>query len=647
MAASHGTRTDATASAGTDVHPDEGRAAARRSGRGPGRRAGLWERTVPLRWLAPSTALIALVIVFPALYMGAMAFMSINQIGMITGFAGLDNFRTLFAEPALWPVVTNTASWLVVVVGITVVLSLALAQFLSKDFVGRRFVRLAVVVPWAASLVMTATVWRFLFEGGNGLLNRLLMDLSILSAPHDWYKDPSTAFASIMAVGVITSIPFTTYVLLAGLQSIPGDLHEAARIDGAGAWRAWLHVTLPMLRPSLLVALVLNMLHVFNAFTVIWVISGKTAGTSADTTVTWMYKIAFTTRLDPGEAAALAVLNVAFLVLLIAVFGLLLRPVRRPDAPVAAGPAAEPPREDRAERRAAPPPRAAAPPSPAIVALHRGWRRARPVVLPFTGLLVAAFFLAPYVAMFLGSLKTDAELFEVPANYLPREWAWSNYADVWRVIPLADYFRVSLTLALSATAVVLLVSAPAAYILARTEFRGKAAFLMLILVTQMFPAVALIIGLYREALFLGGVHQYWFIIAVNSAFNIAFAVWIMHAHFRSIPVEIEEAAMLDGLGRLRIMLRLIVPLSAPAIITVTIFTFIQVWNEFIVALTLFNDPPNGRVPLTVGVQQFVGLYETNYQYLFAAALMAIVPAVILFALIEKYLVSGLTTGSGK
>ncbi|MFC7587217.1 hypothetical protein ACFQYP_28470 [Nonomuraea antimicrobica] len=78
-----------------------------------------------------------------------------------------------------------------------------------------------------------------------------------------------------------------------------------------------------------------------------------------------------------------------------------------------------------------------------------------------------------------------------------------------------------------------------------------------------------------------------------------------------------------------------------------IFTFIQVWNEFVIALTLFNDPASGRVPLTVGVQQFIGLYETNYQYLFAAALMAIVPAVILFALIEKHLVSGLTAGSTK
>ncbi|MFI6390117.1 ABC transporter permease subunit [Nonomuraea sp. NPDC050547] len=609
--------------------------------------ADLWQRTVPWRWLTPSTALIACVVGFPAVYMVWMSFLDISRIGLVRGFAGLDNYARLLKEDAFGQVAGNTLLWLVLVVGLTVLLSLALAQFLSKDFFGRKFVRLALVVPWAASLVMTATVWRFIYEGGNGLLNRLLMDLSIISAPVDWYKDPATALYSVMAVGIITSMPFTTYVLLSGLQTVPHDVLEAAKIDGASAWATWRRVTLPILRPSLMIALVLNMLHVFNAFTVIWVIMGKTAGNHADTTVTWLYKIAFTAQLDSGEAAALGVLNVAFLLLLILAFVLVLRPYRNPSAT-----------DDRpagsVSAAAAEPPAAATPWRPAPVKARpvlaragRGWARVRPVVLPIIGFAVALFFLAPYAAMLSGSLKTDAELFAVPADYLPGSWAWSNYADVWQRIPLADYFRVSLTVALASTALVLLVAAPAAYVLARSRFRGRTAFLGVILVTQMFPAVALLIGLYRQALFVDGIHSYAVIIAINSAFNLAFAVWILHAHFSSIPVDIDEAAMMDGLGKFRILLRMILPLAAPGLVTVMIFTFIQVWNEFVIALTLFNDPASGRVPLTVGIQQFIGLYETNYQYLFAAALMAIVPAVILFALIEKHLVSGLTTGSTK
>ncbi|MFI6297146.1 ABC transporter permease subunit [Nonomuraea sp. NPDC050790] len=606
--------------------------------------ADLWERTVPWRWLTPSTALIVCVVGFPAVYMVWMSFLDISRIGLVKGFAGFDNYARLLSEDAFGQVAGNTLLWLVIVVGLTVVLSLALAQFLSKEFFGRRFVRLALVVPWAASLVMTATVWRFIYEGGNGLLNRLLMDLSIISAPVDWYKDPATALYAVMAVGIVTSMPFTTYVLLSGLQTVPHDVLEAAKIDGAGAWATWRRVTLPILRPSLMIALVLNMLHVFNAFTVIWVIMGKTAGNHADTTVTWLYKIAFTAQLDSGEAAALGVLNVAFLLLLILAFVLVLRPYRNPSAAEEkpAPPSAAVAREPAAAVR--PPVRRT---RPVLLRAGRGWARARKVVMPVAGFAIALFFLAPYAAMLLGSLKTDAELFAVPADYLPKSWAWSNYADVWRRIPLADYFRVSLTVALASTALVLLVAAPAAYVLARSRFRGRGAFLGVILVTQMFPAVALLIGLYRQALFVDGINSYAVIIAINSAFNLAFAVWILHAHFGSIPVDIDEAAMMDGLGRFRILVRMILPLAAPGLVTVMIFTFIQVWNEFVIALTLFNDPAGGRVPLTVGIQQFIGLYETNYQYLFAAALMAIVPAVILFALIEKHLVSGLTAGSTK
>ncbi|WP_207781892.1 ABC transporter permease subunit [Phytoactinopolyspora limicola] len=619
----------------------------------PGRRRhSLWERLTPLRWLTPSIAVISLVVAFPAAYMVWMSFLRIDRIGQIDGFTGLANYRRLFAEPALPQIIGNTALWLVVVVGLTVLFSLGLAQFLSKSFFGRRLVRLALIVPWAASLVMTATVWRFIYEGGNGLLNRLLMDIGLLNAPVDWYKDPSVAFFSIMAVGIITSIPFTTYVLLAGLQTIPHEVLEAAKIDGAGPFATYRHITLPLLRPSMLVALVLNMLHVFNAFTVIWVIAGKTAGHHADTTVTWMYKIAFTVQLDPGEAAALAVLNVIFLSLLVAAYVRILRPDRDvTTAASGAGPtrraavrAAVSGWSERVNAAVRP---AFAPARRAMVHVGRGWARIRPVGLSVIGLLISAFFLAPYAAMLLGSLKSHAELFAVPAPYLPQEWTWSNYVDVWERIPLASYFRVSLTVALVATAAVLLIAAPAAYILARSKFRGRAAFLGIVLVTQMFPAVALLIGLYRQALFVDGVHTFWFIITVNTAFNLAFAIWIMHANISSIPADIDEAAMIDGLGRFRIMLRMILPLAAPALITVTIFTFIQVWNEFVIALTLFNDPANSRVPLTVGVQQFIGLYETNYQYLFAAALMAIIPAVILFALIERRLVSGLTAGSSR
>jgi multiple sugar transport system permease protein len=616
----------------------------------PGWRRGL----AALPWVGPATVLIGAVIAYPAVQMVVTSFLEIDSIGVSHGFTGLENYRRLLAEPALGSVVWQTVLWVVLVVGVTVLLSLALAQLLDKRFAGRRLVRWALIVPWAAALVMTATVWRFLYEGSFGLLNRLLMDLGVLDAPREWYRDPGTAFWCLVAVGVIVSLPFTTYVFLAGLQVIPPDVHEAARIDGATGWQAYRLVTLPLLRPAMVVAVVLNAIYVFNSFPIIWVITGDQPGHATDTTITFAYKIAFREQLDTGEAAALSVLNVLFLLAVVLVY---LRTVpwrSSDDETEAAAPARPRARLARgrveageAVARALAPVRRAGravlgPPGRAVA---RGWRAVRPVGLSLAGLAVAVFFLAPYAVMFLSSVKTDGDLFRSPAGYLPSSWQWANWVDVWDTVPLAAYLRVSLVIAVASTLVVLLVSVPAAYFAARRRFPGRTAFLYLVLVTQMFAPVALVVGLYRQFVEVGGVNQYWAIVAVNAAFNLAFAVWILTGFFGSVPREIEEAGMLDGLGRLGVLFRLLLPVAKPGLVTAVVFTFIQVWNEFVVALTLFNDPATQRQTLTVGIQQFVGLYQTQYQYLFVASLIAIVPVVVLFAAIERHLVGGLTAGS--
>jgi multiple sugar transport system permease protein len=279
-------------------------------------------------------------------------------------------------------------------------------------------------------------------------------------------------------------------------------------------------------------------------------------------------------------------------------------------------------------------------------AAGRLWSPVRPAGLMLGGAIVAAFFLAPYVVMFLGAVKSQQDLFHNPALYLPTHWQWSNFAHVWKIIPLATYLVNSLIVAAVSTAIVLVVSLPAAYYTARHNFRGKRAFLYLVLITQMFAPVALVIGIYREVTLVNGaVNSYWALIAVDSAFNLAFSIWILNGYLASIPKEIEDAAMVDGAGRLRTMFRVVLPLAKPGIVTAVIFTFIQVWNEFVVAETIFNNPTVNRETLTVGINAFVGLYQTQYQYLFVASIIGIVPVVVLFAFIEKYLVGGLTAGS--
>jgi multiple sugar transport system permease protein len=260
------------------------------------------------------------VVIYPA---GELIFLSLQKFNAAAedqGFWGLNNFRDLFAEPALLHVFSNTVVWVAVIVACTVLVSLALAQFLDKDFFGRRIVRLALLVPWASSLVMTSIVWNYIFNYYYGYLNRFLLDLHVISKPVAWTEDPSTVLWSLIAVGIIVSVPFTTYVFLAGLQSIPGDVHEAAAIDGAGRWQAYRRVTLPLLRPAITIAAILNIIYVFNSFPIIWVMTGNQPGSQADTTITFMYKIAFHTNLDIGEASALGIINVLFILIIVGIY---------------------------------------------------------------------------------------------------------------------------------------------------------------------------------------------------------------------------------------------------------------------------------------------------------------------------------------
>jgi multiple sugar transport system permease protein len=266
-------------------------------------------------------------------------------------------------------------------------------------------------------------------------------------------------------------------------------------------------------------------------------------------------------------------------------------------------------------------------------------------VLSCAGLVVGVVVLAPYFVMVFTALKPESELRTTPPRLLPVRWQPANFVDVLADPDFQAWLRVSLVVALASTVIVVVAATPAAYYTARHRFRGRSAFLLLVLITQMFSPTALVVGLYREFFALDLVNTYAALILTNAAFNLAFAIWILRAFFASIPREIEEAAAVDGCGRLRTLVRVVLPLSLPAMVTVVIFSFIAAWNEYIVALTLMTDP--SRKPLTVGITSYVTAYVQHWNQLFAASLVALLPVVVLFALIERHLVGGLTAGSVK
>ena len=279
--------------------------------------------------------------------------------------------------------------------------------------------------------------------------------------------------------------------------------------------------------------------------------------------------------------------------------------------------------------------------------IHAPRRRgaSRRALLSVAGFVLAAVFLAPYAVMVLDALRPSSDVLATPPSILPHHWSVSSFADVATDTRFLNWLKTSVLVSFASTAVVLVVSVPAAYYTARFRFRGRKAFLLLILVTQMFSTTALVVGIYREWFEATLVNTYLALILTDAAFNLAFAIWILQGFFAAIPREVEEAANLDGCGRMSVLTRILLPLSRPGLVTAVIFTFIAAWNEYVVALTLMQD--DAKKPLTVGINSYVTGYEQHWDQLFAASIIAIVPVVILFAAIEKHLVGGLTAGSVK
>jgi ABC-type sugar transport system permease subunit len=166
---------------------------------------------------------------------------------------------------------------------------------------------------------MTATSFRWMLDGYYGILNRVLLDLGLITETVEWLGNPESSFPMLIAVAVFVSLPFTTFVLLAGLQTVPGELYEAARVDGATAWKSYFGITFPLLRTSLFVATVINLINVFNQFPIIWVMTQGGPGYETDTTTTLMYKLAFKSQ-EVGQSAALSVLNFAVILVFVLIY---------------------------------------------------------------------------------------------------------------------------------------------------------------------------------------------------------------------------------------------------------------------------------------------------------------------------------------
>lgn len=278
-----------------------------------------------------------------------------------------------------------------------------------------------------------------------------------------------------------------------------------------------------------------------------------------------------------------------------------------------------------------------------MTTMHKSsWKR---VFLYLFVFIISIVILYPYFVMFTTAAKTNDEMYSTTGSLLPQVWQWSNFVEIWTAAPVFKYLMNSVIVAGGATLLAILCGIPAAYALSRMKFKGKGFFMGAVIMSQMFSPVVLLVGIYRMMVNMGLNNHLLGLILLNAAFNQAFAIWLLRGTFTSISPEMEQAAKIDGCGTLQSMVKVLLPMAAPGIVTTMIFVFINSWNEYTIALTLISN--KDLKPITVGINAFYGFNMINWQYLFATSIFATIPVIILFLCIEKHLVAGLTSGGVK
>ncbi len=598
--------------------------------------------------VAPTLILMVVIVGLPLLYSLYLSFNSTNPITKRWIFVGLGNYVAVFQNADFWSALGRTLYFSVIAVVGTTVLGTLIALVLNQRFAGRGFLRSIVLVPWAMAPVSIGVLWSFIYAGNFGLLNGLLNDMGLGSWARPWFGDGFRALNLVALTQVWNQAPLTTLMLLSSLQSMPGNLHRAAILDGAGPTKRFFSITLPWLKSTLLFSTIIATINAFMAFDIIWIMTRGGPG-AATTTLSWLGYMQSFQFLKFGEGAAtlyiLTFLSLAFAI----VYFVVLSPKRVKK--VTAAPAAS--SAVMAKPRAA----------MVILPDWKPTRMMRPMTARNIGKMLFAIAVAliflwsflPIAALIFISLSPPTDLIRTPPSIIPSSLTFENYKAVLMAqgTTSVQAARVPLSLLNSfGTGIVVSVINVALGTLAGYGFaryadkRFFAVSLWALLLTRMIPALTLVLPFFVIFRILGLIDTHIGLVIAYSTILMPLAAWMMKTSFENIPISLERAAQIDGCSRFTMFVKVLVPVVRPGIIAALIFCFLVSWNEFLFAMILTSTPATQTIPVVIaGFLSQARFYE--YGPMFAASVLAIVPPVAVAFFFQRYLVQGALSGAVK
>lgn len=268
----------------------------------------------------------------------------------------------------------------------------------------------------------------------------------------------------------------------------------------------------------------------------------------------------------------------------------------------------------------------------------------------FSIAVLSVYVLLPLVNMIVASVKPLDQIQVIEGSFLPEKYDFGTYVRMWKTVPLIKYIANTSIIVSCATILSIVVSIFAGYALQRFRFRGNKTFGNMLIIAQMLPGILFLIPLYllfsliRTKLGLQLVGTHFGVVITYLTFSLPFSIWMMKSYFSAIPIELEEAALIDGCGYFRTLFSIILPVATPGVIAVGIYSFFVGWEEVLFASVLTNE---GTRTISVGLRNYASAQIVYWNEMMAAALTVTVPVVIAFLFLQKYLVMGLTAGSVK
>ncbi|MCC6615155.1 MAG: ABC transporter permease subunit [Anaerolineae bacterium] len=617
-----------------------------------------WRVAIP--FVLPIVIIMAGLVLWPFINAILVSMTTRNVITRTDQFVGLDNYVRLFADNDFRVAVSNTFHFTLFSIVIKFVVGMGIALLLNSRLPFRSVLTGLMLLPWIVPEVVTALTWLSIYHPIFGGLNPILMRVGIIDSPVAWLAD--YPMPSVIAVNVWKGIPFYVLLLLAGLKAIDREQYEAAEVDGADAVQRFRHITLPSLRYVIIVTLLLSFISTFNTFGLIYLMTGGGPGGATRVYSILAYeKAIISLRFGPGAAVAFSMAPLLFLLIFI------LARVMRRDPGMAVSK-----KESLFDRMLGsigrwlgalldliflpfewvaqvlgslmhlilPPDKSG---QPRLTRSQRGSMGVAARLLLLIPFMI--FVLFPFYWILITSFKGTPQIQQMDSVFWPNPWTTEQYRSLLFDTPFVTWFRNTAFVAISSTAISVVLAALAAYALSRLKFLGAGTITTLLLVTYLLPGSLLFIPLYRTLTNLGLINSHAALILTYPTFLMPFATWVMMGYFRSIPVELEEAAMIDGATRLVAFWRITLPLAAPALLSVTLFAFTNAWNEFLFAFVFITSDSLKTLPVGLQLLVFGDIYP--WGQMMAASLLMAVPVAAVYIFAQRFLVEGLTAGSLK